>query len=148
MELEAEFGEGEAHGDDQSSPHHDTTQQRLADSIGDFEMDSGLHILPWETSGVVDSGCGSGEKDKCVLECEPLSRWIPNDLSEGLLVQDSIERTQVTESGPPSDWVSKVMKNFYKMVGFPIVKHEAQCLAFFCILEQECLKVNDDEVFK
>ena len=144
MGLEAKLGEGEAHGEDRSSPHHDTTQQRLVDSIGDFETDSGLHILPWETSGVVDSG----EKDKCVLECEPLSRWIPNDLSEGLLVQDSVERTQVTESGPPSDWVSKVMKNFYKMVGFPIVKHEAQCLAFFRILEQECLKVNDDEVSK
>ena len=34
------------------------------------------------------------------------------------------------------------------MVGFPIVKHEAQCLALFCILEQECLKVDDDGVAK
>ena len=84
--MEAEFGEGEAHGEDRSSPRHDTKQQRLVDSIGDFEIDYGLHILPWETSGVVDSGCGSGEKDKCVLESEPLSRWIPNDLGEGLLV--------------------------------------------------------------
>ena len=58
------------------------------------------------------------QRDKCVLECEPLSRWIPNDLSEGLLVQDSVERTQVTEFGPPLNWVSKLMKNFYKMVGF------------------------------
>ena len=73
---------------------------------------------------------------------------MPNDLSEGLLVQDSIERTQVTKSGPPSDWVSKLMKFFCKMVGFPIVKHEAQCLALFRILEQECLKVNDDGVSK
>ena len=40
------------------------------------------------------------------------------------------------------------MNNFCKMVGFPIVKHEAQCLTLFCILEQECLKVNDDEVSK
>ena len=32
------------------------------------------------------------------------------------------------------------------MVGFPIVKHEAQCLALFCIQEQECLKVDDDGV--
>ena len=73
---------------------------------------------------------------------------MPNDLSEGLLVQDSIERTQVTEFGPPLDWVSKLMKFFCKMVGFPIVKHEAQCLALFRILEQECLKVNDDGVSK
>ena len=34
------------------------------------------------------------------------------------------------------------------MVGFLIVKHEAQCLALFCILEQECLKVDDDGVAK
>ena len=52
------------------------------------------------------------------------------------------------EFGPPLDWVSTVMKNFCKMVGFPIVKHEAQCLALFRILEHECLKVNDDGVSK
>ena len=34
------------------------------------------------------------------------------------------------------------------MVGFPIVKHEAQCLALFCLLEQECLKVIVDGVPK
>ena len=28
------------------------------------------------------------------------------------------------------------------------MKHEAQCLALFHILEQECLKVNDDGVSK
>ena len=33
------------------------------------------------------------------------------------------------------------MKNFCNMVGFPIVKHKAQCLALFRLLEQECLKV-------
>ena len=118
------------------------------DSVREFQTDSGLHLLPWETNGVDDSGCGSGEKDNCVLECEPLSRWEPNDLSESLLVRDFVEGTQVTESGPPSYWVSQLMKIFCKMVGFPIVKHEAQCLTLFCILEQECLKVNDDGVFK
>ena len=40
------------------------------------------------------------------------------------------------------------MNNFCKMVGFPIEKHETQCLALFCLLEQECLKVNDDGVSK
>ena len=33
------------------------------------------------------------------------------------------------------------MKNFCNLVGFPIVKHEIQCLALFRLLEQECLKV-------
>ena len=146
--MEAEFGEREAHEEDWSSPHDDMTQLRLVDSVGDFQTNAGLHILPWETSGVVNNGCGSGEKDKCVLKCETLSRWIPNDLSEGLLVQDFGEGTQVIESGPPSNRVSQLMKNSCKMVGFPIVKHEAQCLALFHILEQECLEVNDDGMSK
>ena len=54
----------------------------------------------------------------------------------------------MTESRRPSNWVSQLINNFFKMVGFPIVKHETQCLALFCLLEQECLKVNDDGVFK
>ena len=37
------------------------------------------------------------------------------------------------------------MKNFCNMVSFPIVKHKAQCLALFHLLEQECLKVMDGE---
>ena len=79
--MEAEFGEGEAYEEVRSSPYHDTI-----DLVGEFQTDSGLHILPWETSGVVNSGYGSGVKDNCVLDCEPLSRWVPNDLNEGLLV--------------------------------------------------------------
>ena len=35
------------------------------------------------------------------------------------------------------------MKIFCNLVGFPIVKHEAQCLALFRLLEQECLKVTE-----
>ena len=37
-----------------------------------------------------------------------------------------------------------MMNSFCKMVGFPIVKHEAQCVALFRLLEQECLKVAND----
>ena len=104
-------------------------------SVRELQTVSGLHFLPRETSGVDDSGCGGGEKDICVLECETLSRWEPKDLCKGLLVQDSVEGTQGTESGPPSNWVSQLMKNFCKMVGFSIMKHEAQCLTLFSILE-------------
>ena len=84
--MEVEFGEGEAHEEERSSPHDNITQQRLMDSIGEVQTDFGLYILPWETSGVDENGCGSGEKDNCVLKCEPLSRWEPNDLNEVLLV--------------------------------------------------------------
>ena len=46
------------------------------------------------------------------------------------------------------NWMSQLMKNFCNMVGFPIVKHEAQCLALFHLLKQECLKVIDAGVPK
>ena len=65
-----------------------------------------------------------------------------------MLVQDSTKGTQVMESGSPSNWVSQLMKNFCNMVGFPVVKHEAQCLALFRLLEQEYLKVIDARVPK
>ena len=58
-----------------------------------------------------------------------------------MLLQDSTEGTQVLESGTPLNWVSQLMKNLCNLVGFPIVKHEAQCLALFRLLEQEFLKV-------
>ena len=34
------------------------------------------------------------------------------------------------------------------MVGFPIVKHEAHCVALFRLLEQECLEVANDGCIK
>ena len=37
-----------------------------------------------------------------------------------------------------------MMNSFCKMVGFPIVKHEAQCVALFRLLEHECLEVAND----
>ena len=49
----------------------------------------------------------------------------------------------MAKTEPNSRWVSQLMKDFCNMVGFPIVKHEAQCLALFRLLEQECLKVID-----
>ena len=47
----------------------------------------------------------------------------------------------MNESRPLSNWVSQLMKNLCNLAGFPIVKHEAQCLALFRLLEQEFLKV-------
>ena len=38
------------------------------------------------------------ERDNCVLECEPLSWWEPNDFSEVLLVQDFVEVTMTEDS--------------------------------------------------
>ena len=52
-----------------------------------LQSDSRLLLLLWDNSGVDDHGCGSGENDNCLLECDPLSRWEPNDLRELLLVK-------------------------------------------------------------
>ena len=52
--------------------------------------------------------------------------------------------TRVDEKGEQSKWVSTMMRSFCKMVGFPIVRHEAQCVALFRLLEQECLEVVND----
>ena len=129
--VDDEFVEGEDHEVDQRSNH----LQRSVDFVGEFQTVSGLHLPPWETSEVFGQSCGSGEKDIGMLECDPLSRWEPNELRELVLVQDSTEGTQVTESGPPSNCVFQLMKNFCNMVGCPIMKHEAQCLALFRLLE-------------
>ena len=40
-----------------------------------------------------------------------------------------------------SKWVCSLMKKFCNIVGFPIVKHEDQCLALFHLLEQDCFDV-------
>ena len=40
-----------------------------------------------------------------------------------------------------SKWVCSSMKNFCRIVGFPIVKHEDQCLALFHLLEQDYIDV-------
>ena len=140
--VEDELVEKEVHEVVQRSNHHDeTTLQRSVDFVGEFqtcEESNYLVDLPLEKEFQT---CGCEEKDFCVLECDPLSRWEPNDLRELVLVQDSPEGTQVLGLRPPLNWVSQLMKNFCKLVGFPIVKHEAQCLALFRLLEQECLKV-------
>nr|POE85765.1 hypothetical protein CFP56_07106 [Quercus suber] len=65
--VEDEFVEREDHEEEQRSYHHDdTTLQRSMNSIGEFQLDSGLHLLPWEASEVFDHSYGSGERYLCV----------------------------------------------------------------------------------
>ena len=40
-----------------------------------------------------------------------------------------------------SKWICSLMKNFCRIVGFPIVEHEDQCLVPFCLLEQDYFDV-------
>ncbi|KAF3956190.1 hypothetical protein CMV_018663 [Castanea mollissima] len=79
------------------------TNVEEVDSVEDFQAESGLTILPRESSGGVVSGCGSGENDNCVLDCEPLSLWAPFDPNVGTLTQDFVEGAQRNVSGPHLD---------------------------------------------
>ncbi|KAF3950686.1 hypothetical protein CMV_023590 [Castanea mollissima] len=63
------------------------TAVEVVDSVGDFQAEPGLYILPREASGEVVSDCGSGENDNCVLDCEPLSLWAPPHPNVGTLSQ-------------------------------------------------------------
>ena len=130
--VEDEFVAGEDLVEDQRCQHYALRlRQRLVGSVGDFQSISGLHLCSWESSEGSDHSGGSGEKEFYVLECDPVSTEGTQVMSRSLL-----------------NWMSQLMKNFCNMVGFPIVKHEAQCLALFHLLEQECLKVIDAGVPK
>ena len=76
-----------------------------------------LHICESEgLSGANTRVLGNGENNSSPLECVLLSCWVPRVAEEGEIVASKVEH---------SKWVSTMMKSFYKMVGFPIVKHEA-----------------------
>nr|POE50031.1 hypothetical protein CFP56_38473 [Quercus suber] len=79
---------------------------------------SELLLLPWEKSGAVASVFDSGEQVSGPLECVLLSQWDPKAVKNK-------ELTRVDEEGEQSIWVSTMMRSFCKMVGFPIVRHEA-----------------------
>ena len=93
-------------------------------------------LLQWEQSGAVSGLSSSGVHECGPLECVPLSRWNPKAAKDMVLTR--------VEEGAQSIWVSNMMRSFCKMVGFPIVRHEAQCVALFRLLEQDCLEVVNE----
>ena len=103
-----------------------------------------LLFLPWGQSGVDTRDSGNGENNSDPLECAPLSCWVlrvGKDMVLSTVVEEGdLDSTKVEHS----KWVSTMMNSFCKMVVFPIVKHEAQCVVLFCLLKQECLEVAND----
>ena len=98
---------------------------------------SKLLLLPWEQSKAVHSVSRGGKQVSGPMECVPLSRWDPKAVKDKVL-------TMVDEEGEQSLWISTLMRSFCKLVGFPIVRHEAQCVALFRLLEQDCLEVANE----
>ena len=70
---------------------------------------------------------GSEEQKSGPLECVPLSWWHPKAMKDKVLFR-------VDEEGEQSKWVSTMMRSFCRMVGFSIVRHEAQWVALFHLL--------------
>ena len=111
-EMGTEFGEGEDQIEAFSDYHEAVVQPRPVASGGLSHIDSRL-----------------------LLECNPLTWWDPNTLGEMVMVEDDTGGAQVAESESNSSWVSQLMIDFCNVVGFPIVKHKAHCLALFRLLE-------------
>ena len=82
-----------------------------------------------------------GEEESGLLKCSPLSKWDPNEQKELEVIQEVDEGEVRGSEMKNSKWVCNLMKSFCRIVGFPIVKHEDQCLALFCLLEQDCIDV-------
>nr|POE45389.1 hypothetical protein CFP56_75454 [Quercus suber]POE52958.1 hypothetical protein CFP56_36134 [Quercus suber] len=98
-----------------------------------------LFLLPWAQSDFDTSKFLCGVKENVTLDCASFSCWDPKDDSEIMLAEE-VEEGELGEAElVPSKGRSLMMKVFSELVGFPIVKHEEQCLAPFCILELECL---------
>ena len=116
----------------------------LPSQVGGFELlqDGPEHLLSQSKHRVVNpSGFLHGEEEDGFLECSPLSKWDPNGQKELEVIQEGDEGDFQGSAVENSDWVCSLMNNFCRIVGFPIVKHEDQCLALFRLLEQDCVEV-------
>ena len=98
-------------------------------------------LIQWKHCEVYSSGHFHGEDKDGFLECSPLSKWDSNDQKVLEVIQEGDEDEFQGSAVKNLKWVCSLMKNFCSIVGFPIVKHEDQCLALFYLLEQDCVDV-------
>ena len=116
----------------------------LPSHVCGFELlqDRPKHLLSqWKHRAVDLIGFFHGEDENDFLECSPLSKWDPNGHKELEVIQEGNEGEFQGSAEVNSKWVCSMMKFFCRIVGFPIVKHEDQCLALFRLLEQDYIDV-------
>ena len=116
----------------------------LLSQVGGFDLlqDGPKHLLSqWKHRAVDPSAFFHGEDENDFLECSPLSKWDPNGHKKLEVIQEGDEGEFRGSAEVNSKWVCSRMKIFCRIVGFPIVKHEDQCLALFRLLEQDCIDV-------
>ena len=82
-----------------------------------------------------------GKEENGLLECSHLSKWDTNEQKELEVTREVDEVEALGLEGKNFKWVVSLMKSFCKIVDFPVVKHEDQCLALFRLLEQDCIDV-------
>ena len=98
-------------------------------------------LLQWKHSEENPSGLCHKEEESGLLECSPLSKWDPYEQKELDVIQEVDEGEFRGLKVKNSKWVCSLMKSFCRIMGFPIVKHEDQCMALFRLLEQDCIDV-------
>ena len=128
-------------GDQWSNPQADFVLPRSLVGAELLQDGSKPLLLQWKHNGINSSGFFNGEEESCSLDCPPLARWDPNEQRELVATQEVEEGELLGSEVINSKWVVSLMKSFCKILGFPIIKHEAQCLALFCLLEQDCVDV-------
>ena len=108
----------------------------------ELAQDGSEHVLlQWKHSEANPSGLCHEEEESGLLECSPLSKWDPNEQKELDVIQEVNEGEFQGSKVKISKWVYSLMKSFCRIMGFPIVKHEDQCMALFRLLEQDCIDV-------
>ena len=130
-------------GDQWCNPQADFVSPRSLDGVELLQDGSEPLLLEWKHSGDKSSGFIHGEEESCSLDCPPLSRWDSNEQSELVATLEVEEGEILGLEVINSKLVVSLMKSFCRIVGFPIVKHEAQCLALFHLLEQDCVDVDN-----
>uniref|UniRef100_A0A7N2LVS0 Reverse transcriptase zinc-binding domain-containing protein n=1 Tax=Quercus lobata TaxID=97700 RepID=A0A7N2LVS0_QUELO len=98
-------------------------------------------LLQWEHSGVNTSGFFTGRKRVVFWSVQLYLGGILMSRGKVVVTQEVEEGEIMVAQVKNSKWVLSLMKSFCKLVGFPIVKHEAQCMALFHLLEQDCIDV-------
>ena len=66
----------------------------------------------------------------------PLALWDPNGSLDLVFVEDGSDGVSMEEVLEPSEWVSRMIRDFSTYVGFPIDCYERQCTDFFQKLER------------
>ena len=100
--------------------------------MGCGSADSEVPRLIWDAS--LPSGNGEEVVNPEVIT--PLALWDPNGSFDLVSTEDGSDGFSVEEVLEPSEWVSRMIRNFSTYVGFPIDCCERLCIDFFQKLER------------